>query len=747
MDEIDLTAVHDLRPVTEVSLSPSGDRVAVVVEESDPEADETRTALYVAPTDGSRDPHRLSRASSAASPTWGPDGDRLAFLAARDDDLGHEWGNGDGGDGDDGDRGDADAAGDDEIDAAGDADAGDETDDGDERIGEGPRPQVWVYDLALGGDARRVTAFPEGVSGFDLAPDGERLVAAARDPTATDREYLRQRREDDGPIEVTRLQHKADGVGWLDDVTTYLFVCSLDDEFDPTRLDDAYGAGAVEPLAGLQPAWGPTDRIAFCRNAAAWPDDSGAYDVFTIAPDGTDARRLTDGARAFAQPTWSPDGDTLAVVGRDHENWYRPAEVFHLTDDPTHAVGDGPEDTSVAPGDGPEDTGVAPGDGDYESLSAALDRTVAREGTLAWLDDETVVVPIADEAWTRLAVLPVDGEPRRAYDRQGRHREIEAFDLTGDTVALGLARPDAPPEVYALDAGELRPDETGGPLARVTAFNEDWATDRPLPDAEVRRYENSDGEEIEAVTYYPADYDPETDDPRPTVVAIHGGPMSYDAPTFRFDVAYWTSHGYVVAKPNYRGSTSYGRAFAEQLAGTRGELETDDVVSLTDELVADGVADPDRLFCTGFSYGGITTAHVVTRTDQFAAAAPEHGIYDFYGNFGTDDNHNWHDWEFGVPWENPETYREISSLSRVGAVDTPLLITAGEEDWRCPPTQAEQLYVSVRKQGVDAKLVIYTGENHDVDDPSRTTRRIEELHDWFRAHDPAVETDDADETA
>jgi dipeptidyl aminopeptidase/acylaminoacyl peptidase len=62
----------------------------------------------------------------------------------------------------------------------------------------------------------------------------------------------------------------------------------------------------------------------------------------------------------------------------------------------------------------------------------------------------------------------------------------------------------------------------------------------------------------------------------------------------------------------------------------------------------------------------------------------EHGIYDFYSNFGTDDNHTWHEWEFGLPWENLDTYRDISSLTEVDAVETPLLFTAGEEDWRGP---------------------------------------------------------------
>jgi dipeptidyl aminopeptidase/acylaminoacyl peptidase len=215
--------------------------------------------------------------------------------------------------------------------------------------------------------------------------------------------------------------------------------------------------------------------------------------------------------------------------------------------------------------------------------------------------------------------------------------------------------------------------------------------------------------------------------------------MSYDEPEFSFQYAYWTTRGYAVFKPNYRGSTSYGVDFCESLRGSRGDLETDDLTSGLDHLADLGWTDRDREFVTGFSYGGITTAHALTRTDRFAAGAAEHGIYDFHSVFGTDDNHLWHEDEFGLPWEDPETFREISSITDVGEIDTPLLLTAGEHDWRCPPTQAEQLYVSVKKRGVDAKLVVYPGEHHAVGDPERAIHRFETLTDWFESHDPAVD--------
>jgi dipeptidyl aminopeptidase/acylaminoacyl peptidase len=224
--------------------------------------------------------------------------------------------------------------------------------------------------------------------------------------------------------------------------------------------------------------------------------------------------------------------------------------------------------------------------------------------------------------------------------------------------------------------------------------------------------------------------------------------MSYDEPSFGFQDAYFTSRGYVVLKVNYRGSTSYGRDFCEALKGKWGTKDVADLQAGVDELIERGWADPDRLFPTGFSQGGVNTAYLVTRDDRWAAAAAEHGIYDYRAGFSSDDSPVWWESDYGLPWENPEAYEEHSSIGDVGNVETPLLVTAGEQDWRCPPSQAEQLYVSVRKQGVDAKLVVYQDEHHNVCDPDRAIHRLEELDGWFARYDPGRESEeDADEDA
>jgi len=683
MTEFAAERYYDFTMVGSPAVAPDGERVAFPVTEFDEDEDDRRTSLFVAPTDGSAEPYRLTRASDAGNPKWGPNGEKLAFVAARDEDTALAVQNDD-----------ADDGGDDEKDE--DESAG--------PVGEGPKPQVWMFDLARGGDARQVTDRDYGVSDFDWGPDGERLVVAARDPTDEDEEYLGQL-EEEGPIEVERLQHKTNESGWMDEVPTYLFVVDVADR-TTVRLDDAYDAEKGS-RNGLQPRWSPDgDRIAFATNREEDPDDTHVTHVYTIRPDGTGFRKETDEHLRLESIAWSPSGDRIAVAGGDPYNWYKPTEAYVLDVD----------------------------SGEFTSVSGSLDRTLGLGGAPLWLDDETLVSLFGDEGNTRLVRLDAsEDDPERVFDGQGAGRSLSFLDTGGDTVVFRLDDPEAGADLHALPADALS-DPGEDALVRLTAANDGLVEDAHTPECVRVEWENSDGITIEGLAYLPEGFDRDDPDPHPVVSSVHGGPMAYDDPAFGFDYLFWTNKDYVVLRTNYRGSTSYGREFAERLRGTRGDLEVDDVVTGVEHLVDEGWADEDCLYLTGFSYGGITTAATVTKSDVFAAAAAEHGIYDFRSTFGTDDNHLWHEDEFGLPWENPDTYREISTMDDVGNVETPLLVTAGDSDWRCPPTQAEQLYVSVKKQGVDSKLVIYQNENHDIGDPDRAIHRLETLADWFECH-------------
>jgi len=708
MDELPPEAIYDLTRPTEVAVSPDGGRVAFAASEADPDEDVNHQSVFVVPADGGRDPHRLTRASGAGNIEWSPDGSKLGVVMVRDDDLSMRVG-----------REEEDE--DDDTDAeadSGDSEAEDDTDGENGSGDDEPKPQVWVYDLELGGDARQVTERDEGVRDFDWGPEGERVVVSARDPSDEEREYLDQRR-DDGPIETERLQHKYDGQGWLDTVTTYLFVVDVESR-EERRLDEATSGGIGSEGTGLQPAWHPDDdRIAFVSYDGEDGDDTYVQDVF-VADAGTgDVERVTDGEYRASSPVWSPDGDRLAFAGRAPDNLYVPFDVF-VADAESWA---------------------------YDVVTEGLDRTIGWFGMPAWVGDDRLLATIGDEGWSRFVEVDATGGTERVFDRQPRDETVRQFDAAGETVAMVRSDPSEGTDIYSLAVEELgaRRDDSD-PRRRLTDLNPELLAEYDHPETTRLTFESDDGTAVEGLVSYPSDFDPDDPGPRPTLLWIHGGPMAYDEPRFSFQTSFWTSRGYLVYNVNYRGSTSYGRDFCEALKGNWNTLEVEDLLAGTETLVERGWADPDRLFVGGFSQGGVNTAYVLTRTDRFAAGLAEHGVYDMRSAFGTDDSHKWFEHDFGLPWDNPAAYEAASSITDVDEIDTPLLLTAGEEDWRCPPTQSEQLYRSLRKRGVESKLVVYPGEHHNVGDPDRAIHRLETLDEWVARFDPERESESESET-
>ena len=693
MNELPAEALYDLARPLDVAVGPAGQRVAYQALEYGAAGDGQWRSVFTVPADGSSEPHRLTRVSNPGVMQWSPDGQKLGIVTARPRDRALNVGTPDEG-----------------------PDTATDSHDGDD-----PSPQLWVFDLEHGGDPRQVTDFEEGVDAFDWEPNGDRVVVSARDPTEAEAKRLQRRREG-GPIEIDRLQHRYDGVGWMDTVTTYLFVVDIESG-EHRRLDQAHSGGILHEFQGLQPAWHPErDLIAFTANHAddaEDADDSYVHDVHLVDPATGAVERLTDGQYMVDTPIWSPDGTRIAFPASDPQNWYIPTDVCVAT----------------------------PEAGESQLVTSDLDRTLAWFMDLAWLDDSSLLTAIGDKGWSRFVRLDADGGHERVFDTQSTTEALTNFDAGGDTVAFARQHPSEGIDCFSLDDDDL--DTTADaedPRTRLTELNPELVADYDFPEIERVTFEGADGDNVEAVAFLPPSFDP--DDPtagHPLLLSIHGGPRRYDEPHFDFDTAYWTTRGYVVCKVNYHGSTSYGRSFSERLGGDWNGVEVTDLLAGTDELVERGWVDPDRLFVTGFSYGGRATAYILTKTDRFAAGVAEHGSYDLRAAFGTDDCHRKWEQEFGLPWENPEAYESASSITDVDDIDTPLMLTAGEEDSRCRVTQAEQCYVSLRKAGVESKLVVYQDTNHVhhyVAHPDRAIHRLETIEAWFERYDPTTESDD-----
>jgi acylaminoacyl-peptidase len=226
--------------------------------------------------------------------------------------------------------------------------------------------------------------------------------------------------------------------------------------------------------------------------------------------------------------------------------------------------------------------------------------------------------------------------------------------------------------------------------------------------------------------------------PAPLVVEIHGGPSTLYGWSMFWEWQVMVGQGMSVYACNPRGSQGYGQDFNHANFRDWGDGPMRDVMGGVDSLIADGLADPDRLGVTGGSYGGYLTSWIVGHTDRFKAAVTCRSVNDMAGEMLSGDIAGplFGKYEYGKnPWEDPDIYRLHSPLTYAEDIHTPLLIQHAEEDLRCPITQAEQLFTVLRSLKRTVRFMRVPHESHELTRsgaPFRRVENIERISDWFR---------------
>jgi dipeptidyl aminopeptidase/acylaminoacyl peptidase len=194
--------------------------------------------------------------------------------------------------------------------------------------------------------------------------------------------------------------------------------------------------------------------------------------------------------------------------------------------------------------------------------------------------------------------------------------------------------------------------------------------------------------------------------------------------------------GYCVLLPNPRGSASYGQRFTSACTGDWGGGDYEDVLACCDDLVERGMADPRRMFVSGYSYGGFMTAWIVGHTDRFRAATAGAAVIDQTSMALTTDVPWFSHFSMGgAPWQRPGEYERRSPLSYLPEVTTPVLVVHWEGDVRVPIGQGEELYTGLRLLGKEAELLRYPGGSHAQWAPSQMADFTRQILTWNERHD------------
>ncbi|MEM9016759.1 MAG: prolyl oligopeptidase family serine peptidase, partial [Verrucomicrobiota bacterium] len=304
-----------------------------------------------------------------------------------------------------------------------------------------------------------------------------------------------------------------------------------------------------------------------------------------------------------------------------------------------------------------------------------------------------------------------------------------SFSDDGETTVILQSGKDYANDLFAASGG----DE----LTRLTRVNpqvDSWI----LPQVSRYSWMSEDGTELEGILELPPGYDLEAEDrePLPLIVAIHGGPASSDQLAFRYWIygrTLFASKGYALFAPNYRGSIGYGDKFMTDLIGRKNDVDVTDILTGVDQLVGEGIADPERLGAMGWSNGGFLT-NCLLATNRFRAASSGAGVFDSTIQWSEEDTPG-HvvNYSKGLPWEQPATYQRASPLySLRPGLETATLIHVGENDARVPVTHSRALHRTLSFYlDVPTELLVYPGAGHTLTKYRHRLAKLEWDHAWF----------------
>ncbi len=521
------------------------------------------------------------------------------------------------------------------------------------------------------GEPRQLTTRRLGAGPATMSPDGTRLAFVA--PI--------QQRPGLGlaPIVSDTLDIEADGAGWIGGARRHVFVLDLASATVRQVTDGDYDVDA--------PAWSPDGaQLAFVAGLAQDADVTLERRAHVIDVDDPlqPVETVGHAAGLMGPVLWAPDGESIIAVGSSSVD-DGPARLLRL-----HR-GDRPDDDLTAG----IDLSVMPGATGYPGGRPTLTA-----------DGLQIVFCVRDRGWTHLYGVELSGGmPRRLVAEP--HQVVSGLSVAASAprVAFVLTTQESFAEVATVDVAT-------GAVQVVTALK-----DQSLPGVELYRpdpcqFTIGDG----TVVHGWLTSAPETTGSAPLLLDVHGGPhnaWSGVADDIHLYQQLLVARGWRVLTVNPRGSDGYGEEFYRAVNGGWGQVDLADFLEPIDQLVVEGLADPERLAVTGYSYGGLATCALTAHTDRFAAAVAGGLLCDFVALAGRRLSDGYFaSMTAGLVPTDTVRLAELSPIAHVADVATPTLVLHGQDDATCPVGQSQEWFSALRHQGTPSRLVVYPGGSH-----------------------------------
>lgn len=510
---------------------------------------------------------------------------------------------------------------------------------------------------------------------------------------------------------ITKARYQADGRGVLEPAYTHIFIVPAEGGTARQLTSDNYHhRGDLSFSADGQ-------AIYFSANRSDnWEYEPGEADIFKVDMHG-EIIQITDFPGAESSPVVSPNGELVAYSRRDDKKLAYRNRFLHVMDV-----------------DGSND----------RNLSVDIDNSVSN---FNWKGNDGLYYQQMLRGMIQVDHVTLEGDHSPVVKQvnglsTGRPYISGTFDAVNDVIAFTRGKTDRPADLFVK---VLDTNKTGGKETQLTQLNEDVFAHKTLGQVNEIVYQSSiDGEEIQGWYILPPNYD--ASQKYPLILEIHGGPHLAYGPVFSAELQRMAAEDYVVFYNNHRGSTGYGERFALLLQNKySSKYDFADHMSGIDALIEQNIVDPEQLYITGGSAGGIAAAYAIGLTDRFKAAVVAKPVINWLSKVLTADSGLYQiPYQFpGMPWEEMEHYWQRSPLSLVGNVTTPTLLITGVEDKRTPMSETEQFYQALKLRKVDTVLVKVPGSSHGIAArPSRMIGKIENIIAWFDKYRTPEEASD-----
>jgi dipeptidyl aminopeptidase/acylaminoacyl peptidase len=572
-----------------------------------------------------------------------------------------------------------------------------------------------IYILPVnGGEAQPLTDIQGEIGSLSWSPDGTQILCTVR---KTDAEVLeREKDEQKKKLGVVyrhydRLFYKLDGYGYLPHERTHIWVIN-------TATGESRQLTDHPVYDELDPAWSPDGKwIAFTSNRTPDPDSSlDEIDVYVMPASGGEFRKMNTPGGEKNLPSFSPDGQWIAYYGIDGiDAGWKNTNLWIVSID-----GSTPASSLTAPFDFHVSPWTINDLGEPEQMPPT------------WTQDASALYfQVSYHGSTVLKKINRDGQ--NLQEIIGESGVVSSFSLDHDQKSLAyfFGKMDDPGQVYVLQLPNSQP-------RKLTQVNQALLDEIDLGKVEEIWFKGGSGNDLQGWILTPPGFDPGKK--YPTIMEIHGGPLTQYGNFFMHEFYYLASKGYVVYFSNPRGGRGYGEAHAKAIYGGWGDADYADLMAWADVMAQKPYIDPSRMGVTGGSYGGYMTVWIIGHTQRFKAAVTQRCVSNFVSMWGSSD-FNWaFQKELGdrPPFEDLQKYWKHSPIAYIGNAKTPTLVIHNEFDLRCPIEQGEQVFVALKRLGVDTEMVRFPDEFHGLSRTGRTDRRIARLNHILRWFDKYI---------